>query len=267
MVNRRASRFAALLRDMSEAELLEEIERPQRLLLDHDVVRGKHIEIAYWPRGPVNVDARIVIVGITAGRQQMANAWVEMRRCLRAGQREAEAIASARTVGSFSGAMRPNLVAMLDSIGMNRLLGLQSTASLWHDDVELAEFASVLRWPVFVDGKNYRGSPSMLTTPILHERLMTGFGADAAELRKAVFVPLGPVVAEALEFVAEYARIDPNRMLTGLPHPSGANAERIAFFLGRKPQEALSTKVRPELLIAARNELEAKVAKLIRSAD
>jgi hypothetical protein len=29
-------------------------------------------------------------------------------------------------------------------------------------------------------------------------------------------------------------------VLVGLPHPSGANAERIAFFLGRKAQHALS---------------------------
>jgi hypothetical protein len=264
MVNRRPSRFATLLRDLSDAELAAEIQRPQRLLLEHDVVRGKRIEIAYWPPGPVNVDARVVIVGITAGRQQMANAWVEMRRCLRAGQSEADAVAAARTIGSFSGSMRPYLVAMLDYIGVNRFLRVQSTASMWGDDVSLVQFTSVLRCPVFIDGKNYNGKPSMLTTPLLHERLMTGFAADAATLRKAVFVPLGPVVSEALEFVAEQAGIDPNRVLTGLPHPSGANAERIAFFLERKPQEALSTKVRPEQLIAARNELKAKVAKLVR---
>jgi len=185
-----------MLSDMTDAELAAEIEQPQRLLLDSDMVRGKRIEIAYWPRGPVNVEARIAIVGITAGRQQMRNAWVEMRRCLREGQSEADAIAAAGTVGSFSGPMRTKLVAMLDSIGVNRFLRLQSTASLWHDDVHLVQFTSVLRWPVFIDGMNYRGTTSMLTTPLLHELLMTGFAADAATLRKAVFVPLGSVVSE-----------------------------------------------------------------------
>ena len=33
------------------------------------------------------------------------------------------------------------------------------------------------------------------------------------------------------------------RVLSGLPHPSGANAERIAFFLGRKKREDVSSKV------------------------
>ena len=51
-------------------------------------------------------------------------------------------------------------------------------------------------------------------------------------------------------------------MLTGLPHPSGANAQRSAFFLGRKERQALSPQVRPERLIAARTELKAKIAML-----
>lgn len=42
------------------------------------------------------------------------------------------------------------------------------------------------------------------------------------------------------------------QVLRGLPHPSGANAERIAYFLGRKPRHKLSTKTRPESLDAGR---------------
>jgi hypothetical protein len=41
------------------------------------------------PLDHVNVDAHIVIVGLTPGRQQMRNALVEARRCLRAGRTEA----------------------------------------------------------------------------------------------------------------------------------------------------------------------------------
>jgi hypothetical protein len=91
---------------------------------------------------------------------------------------------------------------------------------------------------------------------------MTRFVAEAAALRHAIFVPLGPQVGDAVEFVAETAGLDRNQVLAGVPHPSGANAERIAFFLGRKARQALSPQVRPERLIAARTELEAKIAKL-----
>ena len=54
------------------------------------------------------------------------------------------------------------------------------------------------------------------------------------------------------------SRLDRNRVRAGVPHPSGTNAERIAFFLGRKPRQALSPNVQPERLIAARTESEAK---------
>src|ERR1700737_5521526 len=88
---------------------------------------------------------------------------LQARRCLRAGRSEADSLAAVKVVASFSGPMRPKLVAMLDSIGVNRLLGLQSTASLWDGDARLAHFTSVLRFPVFIDGENYSGTPSMFS--------------------------------------------------------------------------------------------------------
>lgn len=263
MTHNQFRRFAPLLRDMTDAELAAEIQRPQKLLLNDAVVGHHHLEIAYFPVGRVNVDARLVIVGLTPGRQQMRNAYMEARRCLRVGLGEAATLAAVNGFASFSGSMRPNLVTMLDSIGVNRLLGVESTASLWADDVHLVHFTSALRFPVLVDGENYSGRPSMFTTPPLHKLLMTGFAAQAARLRQAIFVPLGPTVGSALEFVADKTRLDDDRVLVGLPHPSGANAERIAFFLGRKPRHALSAKVDPERLIAARSELKAKIRRLL----
>lgn len=256
------SRFAPLLRDMTDSELASETEQPKRLRLDGAVTGAKRIDIAYFPIGPVKVDARIAIVGLTPGRQQMRNAWAEARRCLRDGLSEMETLASVEVFASFSGPMRSNLVAMLDAIGVNGLLDLKSTASLWASDANLAHFTSALCFPVFVDGKNYSGAPSMFTTPLLREHLMNGFARQATILREAIFVPLGPIVGTALELVAVEMNIDRNRVLNGLPHPSGANAERIAFFLGRKPQHMLSSRVAPERLITARTELQAKVSSL-----
>jgi hypothetical protein len=256
-------KFEPVLRDMTEPELAAEIERPHRLLLQAAMVGHQHIEIAYFPVGPVNVEAQVVIVGLTPGRQQWRNALIEARRCLRAGHSEAETLAAVKVFASFSGPMRGKLVEMLDSIGVNRLLHVQSTASLWADDVGLVHFTSALRFPVFVDGENYSGRPPILKTPLLQRQLMKGFAAQAARLPQAIFVPLGPTVGDALEFVAGRTRLDDNRVLVGLPHPSGANAERIAFFLGQKARHALSVKVNPERLIAARADLEAKIARLL----
>jgi len=116
---------------------------------------------------------------------------------------------------------------------------------------------------VFVDGANYNGAPAPLLTALLREQLMKWFATELAVLPNAVFVPLGPVADEAINAVVQQAGFDRRRVLSGLPHPSGANAERIAFFLGRKHREDLSTKVDPEKLITARAGLVGKISALV----
>lgn len=256
------ARFAPLLRDLSDDALETEIRQPQRLLLDSRLQGGKRIDVAYAPFEHVTPGARIVLVGLTPGRQQMGNALREARRALRQGLSAPDALAAAKVFASFSGPMRSNLVALLDGIGVHRLLGLASTASLWGADAGLVHFTSALRNPVFVDGANYSGAPSMLTTPLLREQLQAGLAAELAALPGALVVPLGPKVAEAVETLARQGVLDPARVLAGLPHPSGANAERIAFFLGRKPRAALSTQVDADKILQARTILTAKVAAL-----
>ena len=260
MTNSLFSTFAPILRDLSHQELLAEIERPERLLVASDTIRGRRIDVAYAAFDYVNRAADVVIVGLTPGRQQMRNALVEAQRCLNAGRTEQEAMTAAKIYASFSGPMRTNLVAMLDGVGVNTALGLSSTSSLWDKDAARVHFTSALRYPVFVDGENYSGAPSMVSVPFLRTQLMQWFAKEMVDLPKAVFIPLGPKVTEAVEAVAGQLGLSTERILSGLPHPSGANAERIAFFLGRKSRENISSKVDPERLLAARASLDAKIA-------
>lgn len=110
----------------------------------------------------------------------------------------------------------------------------------------------MLRNAVFVGGENYNGTPNMTRHPFLREQLQTYFGEDAKALPKAIYVPLGDKVAEALHCLADQGLLDRSRILDGLPHPSGANAERIAYFLGRKQRGDLSPKTDPAKLDRAR---------------
>ena len=254
------SEFKHILRDMSEADLLAEIARPQKLLIasDHNVARA--LDVAYAPFDHVNLNADIVIVGLTPGRQQMRNALHEARRCLKAGVSDEAAKSAAKVFASFSGPMRTNLIAMLDSVGVNRALRLASTASLWGADANRVHFTSALRYPVFVENENYSGAPSMLSTALLRKQLMQWFATEMAARPNAVFVPLGPKVTEAVEAVASHLGIGATRILSGLPHPSGANGERIAFFLGRKKREDVSAKVDADRLLSCRVSLEAKIS-------
>ncbi len=257
-----ADRFLPILKALSEPALRQEIEGAQELRIASHDHGGKRLDIAYAPFDHVNPEAQVVIVGITPGRQQMANALLECRRRLRSGATHEQALAAAKVHASFSGPMRANLVSMLDDIGVTRLLGLSTTAALWEDKSNLVHFTSALRYPVFVDGKNYSGSPSMLRVPFLRDRLETWLGEEMRRLPHALFVPLGPKVGEALAYLAPRIGIGQEQVLTGLPHPSGASGERIAYFLGRKPRERLSAKTNAARLDAARSELVTKIKRL-----
>ncbi|KQP08303.1 uracil-DNA glycosylase family protein [Methylobacterium sp. Leaf93] len=259
MANNLFSTFAPLLRTITTIELEAEIARPQRLLIETGGSPGKMLEVAYAPFDHVNPGADVVIVGLTPGRQQMGNALIAARRSLQNGRTEAEAAEDAKIFASFSGPMRSNLVAMLDSIGLSRSLGIATAGSLWAGDAHRVHFTSILRYPVFVNGANYTGAPSPTMTPLLYTHLMKWFAEEMRALPNAVFIPLGPVAGEAVEMVAAKGGLDRRQVLAGLPHPSGANAERIAFFLGRKRREELSSKVNPEKLLAARAALTDKI--------
>jgi hypothetical protein len=60
-----------------------------------------------------------------------------------------------------------------------------------------------------------------------------------------------------LDYLANQGIVDRSTILDGLPHPSGANAEHIAYFLGQKPRGRLSAKTDPTRLDADRASLKA----------
>ena len=224
---------------------------------------GRNVKMVYAPFDHVNHRAKIVIVGMTPGRFQAANALRAAQQALRSGRSIEQAAAEAKIFASFSGEpMRGNLVRMLDLIGVARLLGLPTTASLWNEKSDLVHFTSALRYPVFVEGQNWSGQPDMVRTPQLRQWLETYTGTELALLRDAVIVPLGPKVAAAMQHLAARGMIDANRILDGLPHPSGANAERIAFFLRNKPAHLCSAKTNTATLDTAREALSARVSRL-----
>lgn len=208
----------------------------------------------YSPFDFINEDAKVVIVGITPGMQQAKNALLKAREVLKAGGTLDQARKEAKVFASFSGAMRNNLVQMLDHVGLNRYLAIESTKSLFHEDDRLVHFTSALRYPVFKDGKNFNESPLKLK-----EQVMAWFAEECKLLRNAIYVPLGPKVADVLELMVEIGILKPEQVLTGLQHPSGANAERVAYFLERKDRSKLSAKTNPVTIDKAKQSIMSKM--------
>lgn len=210
------------------------------------------VSVYYAPFEWVNPQARVVLVGITPGKTQAANALGEAQRAIQSGVPDAEVLKRAKATGAFSGAMRPNLVSLLDAVGLQKWLGLASCGDLFGSAAGMMQTASVLQFPVFVDGENYNGTPDPTKHLLLREMIAQHFGKTCAQLPEAVFVPLGPVPSKVLAWLATQGAVHPSRVLDGLPHPSGANAERIKYFLGQKPRSERSAKTDPDKLDAAK---------------
>lgn len=216
----------------------------------------------YAPLDWVNPSACVALVGITPGKTQANNALTEARKALAESAEPQEVIARAKRIGAFSGTMRGNLISLLDRVGIHTFLGLNSSTELFGRSGHLLQSMSILPFPVLVDGKDYNGTPDPIRTPFLNQLTEKYFVPMVRELPKAVFIPLGPVPTKVLHSLADRGSIDRSRILDGLPHPSGANAERIAYFLGLKAKELLSAKTDPKKLDDAKRQLLSKLALL-----
>lgn len=146
------------------------------------------------------------------GLTQARNAAVAAMRALERGADLETTLRDAKATGAFSGPIRRNLLRMLEAIGLTRLLGFENMTDVLCNDGGLVHLTSALRYPVFHDGKNYSGTPSMLRQPMLRgmiERLQTD----------ALLLPLGPQAAAALDHLVSRGALDPHRVLPGLPQP------------------------------------------------
>lgn len=218
--------------------------------------------IYYAPFDYINPKARLFIVGITPGEVQMNNMLAEAARLIHLKVSDEEVLKRCKAVGSFSGPMRKNLVELMDEAGIAEFLGIETTAQLFSDKQDLVNLTSCIRYPTFAV-KN--GKETNFNSEIKQGTELFNFAAPLTleELNKApnaVLLPLGPKVRHYLEKVVKGTNFE-NRLLPELPHPSGANAERIAYFLGRKSKETLSSRTNPEKLDKSKENMK----KILRS--
>jgi len=217
------------------------------------------LDTYYAPFEHINSGARVVLVGITPGQSQAAAALGELRRHLLSGASDEDSLRAAKETASFSGGMRTALVGMLDSVGLARVLGLGACTALFETSRDLVHYTSALRYPVLCDGVNYSGSPKIVQTPYLLQMVDHWLADEARQLPDALWIPLGREPVAALNHLVVRGVLEASRILAGLPHPSGANAERISYFLGRKAKEHLSSKTNAAAIDQARADIIKKL--------
>ena len=140
---------------------------------DFVMARDGKIRVEYAPFDYVRPDARLVIVGITPGRQQARVAVRHLRDLLARNIPLERAMVSAKETASFSGPLRNNLIRLLDFTGLPEMMGMPDAAALFRPGAPV-HFTSALRYPVFRcegnggSGENYNGrNPAPLKVPML----------------------------------------------------------------------------------------------------
>jgi hypothetical protein len=205
--------------------------RDERLLIDEQGA----IKIYYAPFEFINRDARVVLVGITPGPTQMVNANNEARRALMSGKSSQDTMRAAKDTAAFSGEpMRGNLIRLLNHWGVERWLGLTDAAAMFSTDRQLVQTTSLLRYPVFVNDKDYRGAPDMMKHPLIKKHLLDYFVSEVIELNNAVFLGLGPMVQNVLDRLVINGVIEKDRIIGGMLHPSGNNTYRVNYLVGSR---------------------------------
>ena len=171
--------------------------------------------------------AEVVIVGITPGNSQLE------------GTREKLSPAEIKQKYAFAGRMRPNLIKMLDYIGVNHLLGIDSCCSLWEEDFRRVEMTSLLKEATFIVNDKTREKQMLKDVKLIErsekltKQLNEGFLKDCTQYNSVkLFVACGPGVYDFLNDLKDKNII--TAPVVGIAHPSGANAGRISCYLGEK---------------------------------
>ena len=184
-----------------------------------------NIKIYYAPFDYVNSKAKIMIVGITPGLQQMLQSFQVIN--------DGKSLKEVKDLSSFKGSMRTTLVKYLDKLKVNKKLKIKSCESLFNKDSKHLHTTSLVKYPVFDKGKNYSGS-NILKKKMLIEFIEKNFLKELKTLKKAIIIPLGNTVSSTIEYLNNKYNLKLACFLKGFPHPSGANARKNIQFKQNK---------------------------------
>lgn len=205
----------------------------KKFLLEKD----EKINIYYAPHNEfVNKKAKIFVIGITPGWTQTQIAFKTANEGLVNNVEIIDILKKCKYNSRFSGSMRENLIDMLDQIGLNKKFQINSSSELFDEDNNLLHTTSLIKYPVFINGKNYNGhNPDILCNELLIKYIKKYFISEINELQNVVIIPLGKAVEEVLTYLIDNSIINNNyTILFGFPHPSGANGHRKEIFENNK---------------------------------
>lgn len=206
--------------------------KEELLTKDFLIEKEDNIEIYYAPHNEyMNEKAKVFIIGITPGFQQMSTAIAEARKELEITDNIEEIQYKCKVAGRFSGSLRKNIIKMLDEIELNKALNINSTEELFYRKDYLLHTVSLIPYSVFVKKQNYSGhTPKLIKSEFLMKYVYDNFINELKSLNNfenILLIPLGRAVEEVLVKLEDEGIINKNQILKGFPHPSGANVNRV----------------------------------------
>lgn len=213
-------------------QLKDKYTKEELLIQDFLVDSENSIEIYYAPHNEyLNPKAKIFIIGITPGFQQMSTAIATARKEFELGSDIKEIQYKCKVAGRFSGVIRKNIISMLDEITLNKALNIDSCSELFNKKDYLLHTISLIPYPVFVKKQNYSGhTPKLIKSEFLMKYIYENFIDELNRLdnfNEVLLIPLGRAVEEVLFELEGKGFIREGQILNNFPHPSGANVNRI----------------------------------------
>jgi hypothetical protein len=219
-----------------------------------DFVMGRESKLVlrYAPFEYVNREAKLVIVGITPGPNQIELAYEKTREMLLAGQPKANILREVKKSGAFGGEqVRPNLERILTHFKFDHILGIDHVRTLWEHNAHLMHSTSVVPHATFVLKKDsetlmlketpFAGTfDKILNSKLLHRCFMERFVPTLAQInREARFIGLGRCPESALAWCVKEGYLFPEQVLGSFCHPSRNGGSTVAYYLREKTRTEL----------------------------
>lgn len=187
-----------------------------------------------------NPDAVVVIVGITPGKNQLEN-----------GYKSSDVIPISREESlrrkkmyAFKG-LRDNINHMLDSIGVKKLLNIETCNTIWDYDFKSIDFTSLIKEAAF-EKKNgnlipFNDAEMINKSEKLNTKFRNGFVKDCEQYTKVkLFVACGHKVYNVLCGLKEEGII--SSPIIAIAHPSNNNKIRILSYQGKEEKSLIECK-------------------------
>lgn len=191
------------------------------------ISKNDNVKIYYAPFDYINSKAKIAIVGITPGLQQMTQSFQAIK--------DGKSLKEVKDLSSFKGSMRTTLIKYMDELKINKILKIKTCESLFNIDSKYLHTTSLVKYPVFDKGKNYSGA-NILKKKILLEFIEENFLKELKILQNSIIIPLGNTVSSTIDYLNTKHQLNLKCFLKGFPHPSGLNVRKNIQFNENKKE-------------------------------